>query len=382
MSDILNQINKERYIQEKKSFQEFVELSPRLENPPSTNRGGNPPLPLSNEQEKRVKIDWLSITSTAGYQNIKEVAFCLFPTLEIIFNDFGMMSYPKSDSLILDGVQIGILCYGADHGRDLLSISGKGCSKWDTRSYSFILECMQTIDARIVRIDHALDFYKAELTFEDCETAFYNNEFKLKEGGRNPTKQKIESEINNKNLGRTLYVGSRKSSKLCRCYEKGLEIFAKMPDKFRESCTEPENLIYGSEQNAPNGTIANQWLRVEVEHKNKDRDLPLEMINQTEEYFSGSYPFCSRILNLTEGKRPKSLKPTSEIDLEKMILNCRNAYGNLIYSLTELGFTSDEIIQRLSTGLHNERLLKSGIISLVKNDSNWINSMKNSYIPF
>lgn len=352
--------------------------------PPSSNTGGNPPSHDKNAPLQRVKIDWLAFTTSVGYAYLKETLFCLFPGLYVDNNNRGMYGYPESANLTLHGVSIGVFAWGADHGRDYVSISGKGCQEWESGQYPFVQECLQTIDAKLVRIDHAMDFYKGELTWEECDAAYRAGEFKLKQGGRNPYSERIGGEIDGKNLGRTLYVGRSSSAKQIRCYEKGLEVFARLPEKFKEECTDPGSLVWGVAEKAPIGTIADQWLRVEVQNSNKDRDLALDMITRCDEYFAGAYPFCARILGLSDGVRPETLKPTLDVELERMIMNARNAYGNLVFSLKELGFTGDDIIAMLSTGRHNERLVKSGIIARVKNDPTWRDAMleKEWDVPF
>lgn len=354
--------------------------------PPSSNTGGNPPSLNPSAPLLRVKIDWLAFTSTAGFRPMEEVLKCLFPAVFIQHNEGGMLGYPSSANLSLYGVHIGIFAWGADHGRDLISITGEGCREWHVQSYPFIRECLDTIEATITRIDHALDFYRGELTYEDCEAALAAGEFKLKSGGRNPSATRMSTESNGTNCGRTLYVGKGKNSaKFIRMYEKGLQLFANMSEEFKLANTDPQNVVWGDGERAPNGTIATQWLRAEVQNSNKDgRVLPLDMVTDTDSYFAGAYPFCARILGLTDGKRPDALKPVLDVELERMIMNARNAYGNLIFSLKALGFTGNDIIEMLSTGRHNERLVKSGIIGRVQNDPNWLEAMKDRIgdVPF
>jgi DNA relaxase NicK len=342
--------------------------------PPSNNMGGNyfpPPIPfLTSNVCQKTKVDYLSFTSSAGIVVLKIIVSLIFPDALLTRNTFsdgsdrGFFGYPSSYSITLHDCNIGLIAFGCDHGKDFVSFSGKGCSEWSTSDYAHVTDCLETVAAKITRIDICMDFYKGEVSYEYALMAYFDGEFNPAKAGRKfpVLGQQGTQEGAGVNLGRTMYVGSTSSSKRACLYEKGLQIFSKMPVEFRESCTNPSDLVY-DDQNCPVGTIAEQWFRVEIRWGNKDLDLPVSMLLNRDEYFTGAYPFCAKILDKGDGIRPSYLKKSEEIDNEKMIQNCRNGYGNAIHTWLACGFTDRQIIQWLDTGKHNARLVASGVVS-------------------
>jgi phage replication initiation protein len=323
---------------------------------------------------QRVKVDWLTFTSAVPYPVlISAFLQCAWPESLVQHNEHGVKGYPESGTIFLNGQQIGLVGHGSKHGRTMISLSGTAFKGFT--GYWMLYRSLKLVDARLTRLDLALDFYNGEITYEQVKDAHAVGEFQLPKASKASTVGEICSSRDGVNYGRTFMVGSRKSSKMLRAYEKGLEIFAKMPDNYKELNTDPTALIWGSPEGAPDGTIAENWLRVECEFKNADVDLELGMILRRDKYFAGAYPFCARVLGLA-GVRPKALKDEAQIELHKMILAARNSYGNLFFTLRELGFTSEDILSFICGFKHNEKLAKAGIISKVKNNAEWLASVR------
>jgi phage replication initiation protein len=358
--------------------------SAKADTPHPNNMGGTylppPLLILPIPPAQKVKIDWLSFTSTIGFASLKVLVQCLFDDVHIDERSHGMPGYPSSSSLTVGGVPVGLIGHGAKHGKDFVSISGKGCSFWSSDFMSHVLDVLETGDCKLNRIDLALDFYDGEVSYDSCLAAYYAFEFQLPKSPSNPGSKEVGSQLNGVNLGRTLYVGSRKGAKFCRCYEKGLEVFSRLPQEYREACTSPGSLSVGfdgqllteqEQADLPVLTIADKWFRVEIEFKNTDTLLPLDMVINRDMYYAGAYPFTAKILGLSDGLRPSSLKTISEIDNEKMFTHARNGYGNAVHTWLGCGFTPQQIVERLDTGFHNQRLVKSGVLSSVKAVEDW-----------
>lgn len=329
--------------------------------PPSNNMGGTNCPPLSQNTIQKTRIDWLGFTSPWEIAGLKVFVDMLFDNVVFKQNDFGIPGYPESYSLTVDSVQVGVIGFGAKHGKNFVSITGKGCQLWDVSFYAHVREVLEVANASIRRIDICMDFYKGEVTYDQAIKAYEFGEFQLSMARKKPKFSKIESEENGVNLGRTMYVGSRKTSKMARIYEKGLEVFARLPDSVRAACTEPGALVYGPDDHAPEGTIADQWLRVEIEYKAEDVVLELDMITQGDDYFRAAYPFCERVMGAGDGKRPRALMKVVDLNVERVFLNLRNGYGNAIHTLKSCGYSDTQIIDRVNTGVQNQKMVKAGI---------------------
>lgn len=84
--------------------------------------------------------------------------------------------------------------------------------------------------------------------------------FKSAAGGRNPRFERRN--YDNPHEGRTFYVGTRDSGKLCRVYEKGRQL----------------------------GDRNSKWVRIEVELHSTNREIPLEILLGCGDYLAGAYP--------------------------------------------------------------------------------------------
>jgi len=340
--------------------------------PPSSNTGGNlvslPKKPdFKEKSSKKCKLDYLSFTSTRSIEDLRVLIGTFTRDLAFVDQGRGWMGYPFSAQILSCGENIGLIAWGArDHNRNYVSISGAGCRHWCDYRVGLVLEVLRMVAARITRIDLALDFYHGELSYDDCESALKAGEFQMKAGGRRAAVDRHATEGQYGNAGRTLYVGSPRSSKRICMYEKGLEQFGKLPAHWLEHQT-PES-VASHRLDGSTGIVGDvgvlDWLRVEVRYSNDDRDLDADdyaIIRNRDDFFAGSYPFCARIIGLTDGVRPPTLLTEVEADVEKMKLNLKNSYGGLVHSLRRMGYTDQQIVDAVDAGSHCKRLVKSGL---------------------
>src|SRR5690606_25496149 len=104
-----------------------------------------------------------------------------------------------------------------------------------------------------------LDFLAGEHTVDEAVTLFELGGFQL--GGRAP-QTRLDGDWLGGTYGRTFYVGSGKSGKLLRVYEKGKQL----------------------------GDAASDWTRFEVQIGSRDRVIPLRVLTERDAFFAGCYP--------------------------------------------------------------------------------------------
>lgn len=302
----------------------------------------------------------------------------IWPDVSLVRSPVGMRGYPMCKAIMSNGQQLGLIGYGAKHGRDSVSLPGQTCQGLGHENLVRLIEIMRALDARLSRVDIALDMCHGETTWDHAWFCYNRGDFKHPKSPCNPGHKIVESGRDGVNLGRTLYVGARTGGVMARIYEKGLELFSRLPEEYRQACTERESAYYRERGlDVPAGTIADTWLRVEVEFKRRDdKELDFCMLTNRDVYFAGSYNYCADRLGETDGLRPKAMKTEEQIQIDKLIAEMRRSYGNTVFSLTQLGFTPDEIVQFVSTGLHNQRLVKSGLLRLIENDERWKEAMR------
>ena len=365
--------------------------------PPTNNMGGpypHPPLNFPHSEKKteivvqKTMIDWFGFTSPHHEEGILLGLQILWPDMISSSSKAGMRGFPKCRALYVGDVQFGLLGYGAKHGRCSVSLTGVACKTITTvQQFEILRELMDVLEGRLTRVDLCFDFYKGEVTFDYALFALERGDFKSPKANKAPETRIVStSGAFGENLGRTLYIGPRKGEKYGRVYEKGLEVFAKMPEEFRIASTEREMAI--NEAKGQDGgdvkvrTIADDWLRLEVEFKrvDSDRPIPLEIILDRDNFFAGAFPFYAWARGQGDGKGRSRLKSDAVVSHGKLMMSHRAAYGNHVHTLLSIGFTPVEVCNLLSTGKHNQKLLKAGLVAegqqavqmyRLENDPDW-----------
>lgn len=203
---------------------------------------------------------------------------------------------------------LGKLCFGNNDNTVLLMITGTGCAyAHDHWEYSFYDYLKSRTKGKITRIDIAHDDMQGDYSgAEHANEAESQDAFCL--SNRRPSVAMLGDWKYHNGEGRTLQVGKRENGKMYRGYEKG--------KKF--------------------GDKESPWFRSEVEFKNKDRFLPLEMLISPTEYFVGAYPYCYEVIEsakaelLTRVTRLPTAKKEMEITFKKAISITKKQFGKYI----------------------------------------------------
>lgn len=133
----------------------------------------------------------------------------------------GWHGYAKHSLLNFAGLQVGLVAWGGEQQFDWVyaSLSGKGCEFVESWEYfEAMTQALPEFDYR--RVDLTLDIKDGSCTHERVIEAYRSGGFDHR--GRRPPAERIEPE--NRDLGCTFYVGSRKRERFFRGYDKGREI--------------------------------------------------------------------------------------------------------------------------------------------------------------
>lgn len=182
----------------------------------------------------------------------------------------------------------GKVSIGGQSGTLLIQLSGEGCSyaKYGWQSDFHAMLNTQAIDPKITRIDLAHD----DVTGDYLSLPWFARQLDLggfTNGGRRPRVEMLGNWKYPDGSGRTLQIGTRKSSKMCRIYEKGRQL----------------------------GDKSSNWLRVEVELKAKNYFIPLDILINPSPFFLAAYP-CFHIFDY-QSKLPR--ETLERIEREKLI---------------------------------------------------------------
>lgn len=210
------------------------------------------------------------------------------------------------------GSGAGVIAWGGESQRDrvLFSIQGQGCSL--VKDWASLANWLNAHQVKLTRVDLAYDDFSGDKVNVDWAMAEYS-ERGFTSGGRKP-RHKCHGDWLSGNAsihGRTLEVGSRKSGKSCRTYEKGKQL----------------------------GDPLSRWTRVEVEWHGKDRVLAVEMLTEPGKYLAGAYP-CLAFLSVDQA-RIKTIANSATISFESAVDNARQQFGKLV-NLMERVYGGDQ----------------------------------------
>ena len=212
----------------------------------------------------------------------------------------------------------------------LVSLSGAGClaarEGWEARLYTFLTTYAKR--PVITRIDLAHDDFEGRVTVDQLDQmhtdGFFTNAYTV------PDCQHAGNWKFPNGKGRTLYVGTRKSGKMFRGYEKGKE----------------------------QGDATSPWVRLECELGNKSMLIPFDVLLDPSAYFMGAYPKAFAHLSLTvQPQRMEIKRRKAEIDVDASVAMVNRQVGKYIGVLVDLlGIEEAVARMRNALGLWPQRL--------------------------
>ena len=202
---------------------------------------------------------------------------------------------------------------GAGRAYLVFNIPGHCCAYFDMVRLSIIGEHM---GAKLTRVDTAVDDFAGEFSVHRARCLYAKGAFqsKGKAHGSMPKYSEVKSGRGKESHGKTLYVGDRKNGKMLRVYEKGLQ----MNDETRP-----------------------KWVRWEVQHGNKDREIPWDILRHPAAYFLGAYAPFEKLF----GDRIKDATP-AYIKTEYEAKSCRSIQQLAKSASTQFGKTIDVLMSK------------------------------------
>lgn len=227
-------------------------------------------------------------------------------------------------------VAVAFVAWGGEHvrGRANIQVSGTGCSvinHWDR-----VQEFVDSANARLTRVDVAVDLLEGEYTVDDAAQWYKDGEFNI---NRKPKHRTLGPWLEpEQGTGRTLEVGTRKNGKMCRIYEKGKQL----------------------------GDPASEWVRFEGELHNIDREIPSDILTNPSPYFSGMYPCFEQLLEFA-ATRIKTEQTQGDTTIERL-KSCLNAsYGKALYVMRLQSHDHADLLDDLQQVGVPKRLLRSSL---------------------
>lgn len=260
-------------------------------------------------------VDWLTFSflpvgstadATAQLMNYLRLWFGMPIAAKPSIKGFRGYSSSLDVNAFVDGewIRLAIIASGGANvgGTMLVDMSGMGCSIVD--DWDAVYATLQDLNAKITRVDLAIDLLQGEATIDQIDDMYFAGEFNS--GGRIPKRRYIESGDSRsaESGGCTLEIGKRENGKLVRAYEKGRQL--------------------GKQDSA--------WLRIEVELRSRDRVIPHDVVLKRNEYFSGAHKALASFLDAA-AQKIKTLQKQHEHTLDKSVEHVRFQYGKVVEQL-------------------------------------------------
>lgn len=300
-----------------------------------------PPALTGGESPRGAKVDWMTVTwLPEPDEHIPATIhdlLCQWLACGVQGVDApGMFGYQHGVRFFVkldDGKEhhVARVDFGGNHhgARARLDLSGSAAAR--VRSWHEVQGWIGTLfDAKLTRVDLAVDCLQGEYTVEDAAEWYKAGLFNA--GGRMPRHSCPGDWLSDEpKHGRTLEVGRRENGKMLRAYEKGRQL----------------------------GDPASTWTRFEVEIRNIDRDIPLDVLTRCDEYFVGAYKCLQTILD-SAAERIATHQKEGEITLEKLTHHARESYGTTVHVL-RAHLTADEVLDAISRPGVPKRLEKASL---------------------
>lgn len=307
-----------------------------LPSPRAVTRGESPKATI---EAPKAKVDWLNATFPTPRMSLEG----LLGFLGSIFNrpttaklDGGLFGFAErwKLSVYLGGVmvEIGAIAKGgeAQRGRWMLQLTGKGCGL--VCDWVSLRELLEGFEAKITRVDLAVDFLEGEHTVDDAVDMVDRGEFTS--CGRRPSTS-VAGDWLDQVHGRTLYVGKAQNGKMLRVYEKGRQL----------------------------GDLDSDWVRFEVQLGNRDRVIPFETLTDCDRFFAGAYPALASLLEAAAEAIPTTQTETLT-NLGHLLYHLKRCYGKAMHQAVEIaGATHTELIESMAVVGLPRRLKPSGVVA-------------------
>ncbi len=367
-----------KYVNEIRSeatFSDYIE-SEMEQLPRLVTRGPHTTTPLPFTPPSKTQIDTLSITLEEPVHIVQDlITYAVSDKVIFLPQRKAKNGYMSSYDIVLQGQTLGYIAYGSRYNekqneRPMLHIEGKGCRYFNWQIFYHYLKL--TLNPRITRVDIKVDFFYGEVSIEAIREAHNQGKFKLPRATKDPILVPYgEIQKDGTNPGRTLYIGSMSSGKFMRCYEKAYEQFKYSQlnendnnDYMIKSFLDTNEEITFNGFNEEKPIKPRDWIRMELQLRNTNCDFSLDLITNTDLYFSGSYPYSKEVLEMTDGIRPPRLLTSPEMDLMKRVANLKPICSPTMSDLFYMGYTKEEIFDMLcDIKTPTQKLIKSGILN-------------------
>lgn len=335
---------------------------------------------------QKTNIDWFAFRSKDTpdvFLNALQPAFDPKHELSLTPRKTGWRSFERAFDVWLTDtrtgdpdacIKVGMMMTGGEavRGWSMASLTGDGCS-W-VRDWGKAMDvCTEELTGfELKRVDVALDRYDGS-HWEDVDAAWKVGGFSPPGGGKAPKAKPIDSR--RPEDGRTYYVGSRDGAKFYRGYEKGMQLLG--PQLAAAEARDPESfdmvdhlfklatrIDRDGEEPQLVAYSLRDWWRDEVEFKPVNQPLPLDLVENRDQYFAGAYPYLAGVLPTVEGEALiQRREKMPQLELAKALEHIKKQFGTTLFTALaahhgDICAVWDKVVGKK----HNRALVEAGVL--------------------
>ena len=285
-------------------------------------------LTFTFNQAALIDSDDLIDDSEMGLLRKRELALKLSQTIYDIMGfglteeTKGMSGFKYSYRLGTDTANYGVVAFGGikQCSRVMVYFYGEGLAAaldgWENRLYNWIKQSAPY--TRITRCDLAHDFLNGEYTPDRAYQDWLDGGYTAR-NTRPRARMHGYDWLDEQRTGKTFYIGTTTASRMVRVYEKGCEL----------------------------GDYNSNWVRLELQLRNRDYVIAHEILLKPGEYLAGAYPILADLLVERQISKVERIKKSQEISLFHCLKYAILSVAPVINFLEYLNIYDDEIIEIL-----------------------------------
>lgn len=311
----------------------------------------------------KTHVDWLRYRTQSSPFAVLEVMrpSSIGGLLELGEQERGKDGWEWRRALRIEDVTVGNIDYGGEsqRGWSRVDMPAEGC-KWVADWQGLHDGAMTLNRPEIKRLDLALDVFDGSVSHERTTAAYDAGGFTNR--GRTPKAREILPK--NGGDGRTFYVGRREGARFFRCYEKGWEVWSKVPETAR--CLVGEGMLPARMMVRGHSIDPAHWYRCEIQLNMADGYCPpWHAVKLSDDYFAGVCPYFAELVPDARRRFVQQVPDfTAKLELEASLEHLRVAYGGVIRAALMAGLTEAQVLNTITAERPSERLVKAGVLML------------------
>ncbi len=240
----------------------------------------------------------------------------------------GMHGFTHSLKITREGVTVGYIAAGGNHGKVLVDLSGKGCLEVDwEKAYQEI----DRVGARLTRVDVCLDDFEGKHSVDEVREAYHKGLFDKR--GQHPmgeAKGAGWEDTNRQGEGRSYYIGNPKNGLGFVAYEKGKQL----------------------------GDTESPWVRHEARWaRTGKKEIPMDILLDPYAYLKAAYQYLEWAGDWPAAESTHMHITSETIQLKELIHWAKSSYGKLVNVLGLVGHSAEQIVKIMRAPGKPQRLM-------------------------